>query len=196
MKSLREQRKKQRAKPQKTLLIAGVSALAIFFVGLGGWYGWQRTHSNAAPSVEQSTTDEAAVKTQTVPQADSTAPSGSAKDTTPEPGANPQAPTNTKKQVQPVLSYAGYVDATNQQVEVDAFVPSLVEEGGTCTLIATKDSQKVTVQTTGHTNVSQTRCDNFVIERSRFPTGGTWSVVVSYDSATAQGSSAAQNMEL
>ena len=193
MNSIHGQTKKRRQKPQKAFIIAGASAVAILLVGFGGWYGWQRTQSNRVPVVEQPTTDEASVKTETLPQQNPSDPGTSKEGTT-----NPQPTPSGKKQVQPIVSYAGYVDekTNRQQVEVDAFVPGLLEEGGTCTMNATKDSQQVTVTSTGHNNVSQTRCDNFVVDRSRFPTSGTWSVVVTYESTTSQGASTAQDMGL
>jgi hypothetical protein len=196
MNSIQGQRRKHGQKPQKAFIIAGASAVAVLLIGLGGWYGWQRTHVNQLPEVEQQNTGAASVKTETLPQQSSSGTGGS-KDGTSNSQPTPQK-LSGKKQVQPVVSYAGYVDekTNRQQVEVDAFVPGILEEGGSCTLTATKDGQRVSITSTGHNNVSQTRCDNFVVDRSRFPTSGTWSVVVAYESTTSQGVSTAQDMGL
>lgn len=197
MKSLREQKKTKNIFKKKAVLIAGVSVAAVLLIG-GGWYAWQRHNASISttPTVAE---NEAAVKTETQPQpeatpADANENSESAKNGE-SPAATPAAPSG-KKQATPSLTFAGYADAAKQQVEVDAFVQGVLEDGGTCTMTATKGSQKVTAQSTGRANVSQTRCENIIVERAKFPSGGTWSVVVSYESATASGSSSPQNMEL
>lgn len=198
MKSLREQKKRNNFLKKKPLIIAGVSVVALLLIG-GGWYAWQRQNASI-PTTPTVAENEAAVKTETQPQqeatpADANENSESAKNNGETPTTTPSTQ-NGKKQVTPSITFAGYADATKQQVEVDAFVQGTLEDGGTCTMTATKGGQKVTAQSTGRTNVSQTRCENIIVDRAKFPSGGTWSVVVSYESAAASGSSAPQNMEL
>lgn len=197
MKSLREQKKRKNFVNKKTIIVACVLVAILLIVG-GGWFVWQSRNASipATPTVAE---NEAAVKTETQPQsevapADTNENSESAKNG--ESTSTTPTAQSGKKQVTPSLTFAGYADAAKQQVEVDAFVQGVLEDGGTCTVTATKGGQKVTAQSTGRANVSQTRCENIIVDRSKFPSGGTWSVVVAYESATASGSSAPQNMEL
>ena len=196
MKSLREQKKRKNFLKKKVVIIAGVSAVALLLVG-GGWYAWQRqnTSISTTPTVAE---NEAAVKTETQPQQEATPAASNENSESAKNGETSTTPTapSGKKQVTPSISYVGYADAAKQQVEVDAFVQGVLEDGGTCTMTATKGGQKVTAQSTGRANVSQTRCENIIVDRAKFPSGGTWSVVVTYESATASGASAPQNMEL
>jgi hypothetical protein len=73
-------------------------------------------------------------------------------------------------------------------MEVSAYV-SVVEQGGTCGLTATKGSLRATAQTSALPDVSTTSCGDLRIPGSDLSTG-TWSVVVTYRSAASSGSSA------
>ena len=88
----------------------------------------------------------------------------------------PPTPSGTKKQVTPIITSV-------TQNEVKAYVQGVFEEGGKCTLIATKGSQTVSGSSSGLENVSYTSC--IPISVSLPP--GSWSITVSYSSATADG---------
>ncbi len=93
----------------------------------------------------------------------------------------PAPPTSDgKKQVTPEIVSA-------DRGEVRAYVPGIFEDGGTCTATATKGSQTETATSTGFGNVSYTQCEPL---KWSLPIG-EWSVVVSYSSSTAKGSSEA-----
>lgn len=158
---------------------------------------WQRNNSNmtTTPTVAE---NEAAVKTETQPQQEAAPAANNENSESAKNGDATQTPaaSGSKKQATPSITYVGYADAAKQQIEVDAYVQGILEDGGVCTMTATKAGQTVTAQSTGRANVSQTRCENIIVDRSKFPSGGTWSVVVSYESAAASGSSTPQNMEL
>jgi len=196
MKSLREQKKSKNFLKKKAVIIAGIVVAVLLVVG-GGFYAWQRQNASI-PTTPTVAENEAAVKTETQPQQEAEPAASNESSESAKNGETTPAPTapSGKKQVTPALTFAGYADAAKQQVEVDAFVQGVLEDGGTCTMTATKGGQKVTAQSTGRANVSQTRCENIIVDRAKFPSGGTWSVVVTYESATASGSSAPQNMEL
>ena len=112
--------------------------------------------------------------------------------TTPPPASTP--PETTTNNVTPIITYAGMADASN--VSVSAYVPDIVEEGGTCTMTATKGSQTVTKQVAAGRNAQYTNCPTFYIAKTEFTGGGTWSVKVAYSSSKHNGSSPAQNMEV
>ncbi len=83
------------------------------------------------------------------------------------------------------------VDATQygNDIEVRAFIPGIVEEGGTCTVTLTKGAESIKRDSAGIANTSDTQCSAFVIPRSAFSSAGDWSAVVSYKSGAHQGSS-------
>lgn len=91
----------------------------------------------------------------------------------------PQPPTsNAKKQVAPEITFA-------DRSEVRAYVPGIFEDGGTCTATATKGTQTQAKSSEGFKNVSDTQCAPIEWALS----GNGWSVVVGYNSKTAQGKS-------
>lgn len=93
--------------------------------------------------------------------------------------ANSPAP-GQKKQVYPVITSA-------LKTEIRAYVPSIVEDGGTCTATATQGSQTVIKTSEGFGDASTTQCAPIIISLG----SGTWSVIVTYSSSTAEGKSRA-----
>jgi hypothetical protein len=92
-----------------------------------------------------------------------------------------QASGNGKKQVTPVISYAG-ADRLN------AYVSGVLEDSGTCTATFTQGTSVITRTSSGFSNVSYTQCAPIT---PNLP-AGSWSVIVTYSSANAQGTSQAQ----
>jgi hypothetical protein len=106
--------------------------------------------------------------------------------------STPSSPTidtssNNKKIVYPTI--------TNTNGSINALVTGVFEEGGTCTATFTKGSGTLSKTSVGFQNVSYTQCAPMNIEAG-FLTPGTWSVVVTYSSTSASGSSTSQIMEV
>jgi hypothetical protein len=100
----------------------------------------------------------------------------------PQPTQNSPTPTPAKKQVTVTITNAN-------KDTVNAYVSGIFEDGGTCTATFTQGSTVVTRTSTGFKNVSYTQCAPIA---PNLPSGGTWSVVVSYSSAAAEGTSKTQ----
>lgn len=102
-------------------------------------------------------------------------------------------PSTTKQEHDPVL-----VDSSQygNVIEVSAYVPGVIEDGGICTLKLTRDSKSITRTVTGEKDATTTRCPIFSVPRSDFPSTGTWTVIVSYDSSTSQGASRTNKLEV
>lgn len=98
---------------------------------------------------------------------------------------NPPSP-NNKKSVTPIITHAAENDG---QIHINAYVPGIFEEGGTCTATLTKDGATVTANSAGFGNVSTTGCTPIHIPRGEFSSSGDWKLVLSYSSNTAQGNS-------
>jgi hypothetical protein len=86
-----------------------------------------------------------------------------------------------------VLTYSGFTTAS-MAVEVDGYVPGIVEDGGTCTLTLTHGSESLTASVPGTANVKHTACGGAAVPRERL-SPGTWTAVLSYESAGSRGSS-------
>lgn len=104
--------------------------------------------------------------------------------------SNPTPPPTTapdgRKSVTPTISYAGQYDAL---FEASAFVPSIFEDGGTCTLTLVHGSKTVTKTSAAVKDATTTRCNLFSFASSELTPSGTWTASVAYSSATAVGTS-------
>lgn len=96
-----------------------------------------------------------------------------------QPPQNPASNTG-KKAVTPVITNAS-------KREVNAYVPGVFEEGGTCMATLTKGDKTVTKTSKGFGNVSYTSCEPISVDG--LLENGAWTVVVSYGSAGAEGKS-------
>ena len=101
-----------------------------------------------------------------------------------------QAPTD-KQQLAIGVTYA---DITNNNFEVRAFTPSIIEGNGTCTATFTKGGLTLSQSSEAFIDSSTTQCKPIYIPLDKFSEKGTWSLTVSYDSPDAIGT--AEQMEV
>jgi hypothetical protein len=86
------------------------------------------------------------------------------------------------------ITYYGW-NPDSSVVELNGFVPSLVEDGGTCTLTLTQAGASATATREATPNVTNTACGELVVPGDELAPG-TWSAVLSYESAGSEGASA------
>jgi cytoskeletal protein RodZ len=67
---------------------------------------------------------------------------------------------------------------------VYAFISGVFEDGGICTFSFTKNTEAFTKTTTGFKNATSTNCTPLSLSASDFPSAGTWTVILSYNSTT------------
>jgi len=106
------------------------------------------------------------------------------------------APSPSGSQTQTVTPVITFADVSDGNLEVGAFVPGIYEDGGTCTLTAQNGGQTITVHAAALKTATTTNCRSLTIPVSSFPVKGTWSLTVSYSSATNNGTSAARSIEI
>ncbi len=99
-----------------------------------------------------------------------------------------QSSNSQKKSVTPVITSA-------DSSAIKAYVPGVFEDGGICTATLTKGSTTLTKSSTGFKNVSYTTCPPMKLASGEL-SAGTWSVVVSYSSDAAQGTSTSSTIEV
>lgn len=186
---------KKKNTPNKKLLIIGIVCAIGLLAGVGSYLvsradDTNRSNSfNADSALETKVGQENADDKGSAPQpAGPTDNPPSTPDDKPTPGPSPGA----SGDVTPIITYAGYFDDTKKQIEVNAFVPEIFENG-TCTLTLTRSgSTTITKTNTAAGSVKNTNCKNFVLERSELSAAGEWSAVVSYSSASHSGTSSTQ----
>ncbi len=113
---------------------------------------------------------------------------GDPQTTTPPPATT----ANGKKKVNLVMT--SWVASPN--VEVRGYVPSIIEEGGTCTLTLTQDTQQVTESKVAAADASSVTCGLITVARARLSSAGTWTAVLSYSSNTYEGVSTSNKIEV
>jgi len=176
---------KPRRKPYyRRPLFALVSLLIV--VGLGT-LGYFRFHKNSASTVPIPGTPPASTKSQVNLAPPTDAQKNPAMDST-STNSSSTMTSNGKKSVTPVITKA-------DQNGAKAFVPNIIEDGGTCTATFTHGADKITATSTGVSNVSYTTCP------SMNPSGpinipGTWTVIVSYSSSAYSGQSQPSTFEV
>jgi hypothetical protein len=168
--------------------VAVVAVIAGFFVTRG------EAGTAASPTVpaSSSATGTSAAPTVGVIETDAAAPA-----------ANPSSG-QTVATDEPVVVEGGDVpveltswgwNAAQGTAQVRGYAAGVVEDGGTCTLTLTKDGQQVTQGSEAMPDASTTTCGAVAVAGNRLG-AGTWEAVLSYDSATSSGSSAAVEIEV
>lgn len=182
------------------ITIAAVVAAAAVFV-LGVWWGRSQPAATptASPSPTTSATDTPSPETpsvtpsRTVPTRRPTpAPSRVPTAVPPSAPGGPDRPTPLptdaagRAAVSPVITYA---DVSGGVLEAAGFVPSVIEDGGTCTLVATGPAGSREASVSGTANAQNTSCGRMTIPEDQL-TPGSWSVTLRYASPRAEGTSA------
>lgn len=98
-----------------------------------------------------------------------------------------QTAANPGANVKPIVTYFGKKADNQAELEINAFVPDIIESGN-CTLTITNGSTVIITQVKpAHPNVQSTRCEPFVV--SSAGSSANWRAVVSYNSSAHNGSS-------
>jgi hypothetical protein len=105
---------------------------------------------------------------------------------------SPSSTGSSKTAVTPVITSWGY---TSDAAQVSSYVQGVIEGGGTCTLTLSKAGQKVSELKSASANAQNTACGLISIAGSRL-SSGSWSGVISYDSASSQGVSQTVTIEV
>lgn len=147
----------------------------------------------ASPSVPGTSTVSTSPSAAASPTGTSAAPVAPATPNTSAPTTAPTTAPATSSPMPPrkqdatvIITYADVVPDTGT-IEVGAYA-SLVEEGGTCRLVATNGSATVETSRRAALDASTTSCGGLTLARAR--TGsGTWTLTVTYESSTSSGTS-------
>lgn len=108
--------------------------------------------------------------------------------------ATDPAPVRTGGEVDPMITHAGWEDAS-ASVEVNGFVAGVVELDGTCRLTLTRGSDVVVAENPAEADASTMGCGLLQVAGADL-LAGTWTVVLSYESATSAGESPAVEVEV
>lgn len=174
-------------------LATGVAALA-------GWGPFEASTAEAdpvpapAPSVDVPEPETTAT---TAPPPASPEPEATSTESAPADPVGPTPdPTDAPADVTPppgtdeasvLITYASWEDSTSS-VEVGAYA-ALVEPAATCTLTLTRGSETTSQTIDALSDVSTMSCGGFQVGKPQVAPG-TWTAVVTYDSATSSGTSA------
>ncbi len=175
--------------PNKALIVGAVIVVA---AASGGWWLTQRDNATSTEVARKAADDKSSINYNPATEEELKETEEHKQNLIDQQNQSGQ-PSDAKRKVTPVLVDASQYD---NEIEVRAYIPSIIEDGGTCSVTITKDNLKVTKTSSGEKDATTTRCGNIVIPRSEFKEYGKWSVVISYSSSSSQGSSAARNMEV
>lgn len=102
-------------------------------------------------------------------------------------------PPGNQKTVTPIITDAGQYE---DKVEVRAYIPGVLENGGKCTHTFKQGSAQVTRTVDAQAGPQTTQCEPIGIPVSEFPSRGTWVLTISYSSSSSTGTSEPQNVEV
>lgn len=106
---------------------------------------------------------------------------------------NTETNSASKKNVTVNISFA---DIFDDNLEIRAFTPTVIEGNGTCTATVSKQgTQTITKTSKAFVDSSSSICQPIYIPKSQLPTGA-WNVSVTYKSPTHQGSSGQTPVEV
>lgn len=181
--------------PQRSLaVVAGVAAsalaVALVLAGCDDAPGPAAATTSAATSTAtgRPSASEEPVVGEATAQADATASAGAT-----APGAATAQPTasagDSRAAVRVQITRSGW-DADAHQLVVAATVPSVVEDGGTCTATARSNGVEASTDVVAVADAAGTSCGQVAFPGDRL-SAGTWDVVVTYSSAASVGASEA-----
>ena len=107
--------------------------------------------------------------------------------------AKQQSQQTTGQNVKPTITYA---EQYGDHIEVGGFVGGIFEEGGKCTADLIKNGKTVSGSSTAITNVNSTSCPTIMIPVSNLTEKGSWTVTLTYQSASNSGVSSPQQVEV
>lgn len=88
----------------------------------------------------------------------------------------------------PTTANVVIIDASqyDDQIEIRAFVSNIIQDGS-CSIVATRGSLSVTRQVAAAKDATTTQCMPVTIPRSEFLSSGTWNLTVTYTSSDITG---------
>lgn len=170
--------------------LAALAIVALAMVGGGTWYATRDETPRTDPSAETINLEGPTGEDKKNVEENKQRIVDQDKESAGSNGESAQEPTQQSRAASVTITYAGqYGDS----IEIGSYVTNVLEDGGTCTLTLTKDSQRITDDVEGVQDASRTSCPVFTIARSRL-SAGTWKAVVSYSSSTASGESSEKTL--
>ena len=172
--------------PRRWLVAVSVATAAVGLSACGGG-GEQQTPAAASTTVAPTTTT-APVTGAPSPSSDEVVSTGTPVDTEP-PTSVAVDPTVSREagQVSVTLTRARW-DAGTSSVRAAGFVGGVIESDGTCTLTLSRGSEARTAEAAGAADATTTTCAGLAVPGDQL-SAGTWTAVLSYDSADSSGSS-------
>lgn len=171
---------------KRTAIVVLFISAAVIVSGLGYTFWQNRRDSSTADSPAKTVGTQYVPATQKEKQASETHKDKLVENRKKSDQESHSTIVGTKKTVTPVITIAEY---RNGSVTVQAYIPGIYEEGGTCTATLKSTDKTITEQSDAFANATTTDCQHINIIRTAFPAAGTWVVTVSYVSATSEGTS-------
>lgn len=92
--------------------------------------------------------------------------------------------------------FISYLEQVGPNIEASGYIGGVFEDNGTCTLTLTNGSAKLNKQSKGFKDFNHTSCTPFSFPSSELTKTGTWTVSLSYSSASGSGVSETKTLEV
>lgn len=87
------------------------------------------------------------------------------------------------------------LEVIDDEVEATGILPSIVEEGGTCTLVLSREDDEATATAQGAAGPVSTFCGLMTVSTDNLA-AGDWKAVIEYSSETYRGTSPAETVKI
>lgn len=170
----------------KNKKIAALVVLAVVLAATAGIVAYKHSHRTSQPIYEGPTAQE-------IKEAEDNKQNVRRREQIEEDAKNNPVSNGTKVAVTPQIINASQ---NGNEIFISSSISGIFEDGGTCTAVITNGNQAVTRSSEGFADATTTSCTPIRLDRSEFPSSGSWSVVINYSSAKAEGKSQASQLAI
>lgn len=121
------------------------------------------------------------------------------KETLPDKAESAEAETNTpatsKNTVTPVITVWGQPEGSGTDLQINGYVPGVIESEGMCTITLTKSGETASISKASIQNAQNTSCGQLIVPYTQL-SAGSWQAVLSYSSSISAGSSTKTQIEV
>lgn len=175
-------------KKKRIIITAAIILGTALLVG-GGYIAAQSNWAQENIFGEKANEEASTESERPVNSVDYSGPSQTDTDSSQDGKKNNDNSSETPNNAENISVAVSYADVLNDNVEIRAFIPGLIEGSGTCTATLKQGDLTVQASSKAFVDASSSQCEPIYIPLAKFSTKGKWILTISYKSSTHSGAS-------